>query len=208
MKKLLLISAFFMTTQVLAEDIKLNPISIDANDTLMQAIQNRASSRDYAANKTIPEKTLSELLWVAAGINRKDQNKKTVPSALNKQAIDVYYVDAKGAYLYDPATHSLILKNAGDFRKDAGKQPFVANAAANLIYVADYSKYLPEIAERSAQEKLAAMDAAFGAENVYLYAAKVGLKTVVRGSVDPKKLSEILKLKETQQALLGQCIGY
>jgi SagB-type dehydrogenase family enzyme len=208
MKKLFLICALLLANQVYAEDIKLKPINIDANDTLMQAIQNRSSSRDYTASKTIPEDVLSELLWVAAGINRKDQNKRTVPSALNKQAIDVYYIDAKGAYLYDPASHSLILKNAGDFRKDAGRQPFVENAAANLIYVADYSKYLPEVAERPAQERLAAMDSAFGAENVYLYAAKVGLKTVVRGSIDPERLSKVLKLKDSQQAMLGQCVGY
>jgi len=48
---------------------------------------------------------LSELLWAANGINRPDEGKRTAPSAMNAQDIDIYVLMESGIYLYDPKEH-------------------------------------------------------------------------------------------------------
>jgi SagB-type dehydrogenase family enzyme len=146
------------------------------------------------------------LLWAACGINRPESGKRTAPSAVNWQEIDVYMADQEGLFLYDGKDHTLkpILKK--DIRALTGKQAFVAEAPINLIYVADFSK----MGGGSAEEKnfYSAVDTGFISQNVYLYCASEGLSTVVRGSVDRDALSQIMKLSSKQKVILVQTVGY
>lgn len=71
----------------------------------MKALSDRHSDREYAA-KELSLQDLSDLLWAANGINRPD-GKRTAPSALNKQDIDIYVIMKEGAYLYDAKANSL-----------------------------------------------------------------------------------------------------
>ena len=72
----------------------------------MKALSDRHSDREYA-DKELSLQDLSDLLWAANGINRPD-GKRTAPSALNKQDIDIYVIMKEGAYLYDTKTNSLL----------------------------------------------------------------------------------------------------
>jgi hypothetical protein len=89
--------------------IKLNSPDKNRGCSVMKALSDRHSDREYA-DKELSLQDLSDLLWAANGINRPD-GKRTAPSALNKQDIDIYVIMKEGAYLYDTKTAcNLLLK--------------------------------------------------------------------------------------------------
>ncbi len=171
---------------------------------LMQLLQNRQSTRDFSAD-TLSLPVLSNLVWSACGINRPESGKRTAPSAMDKREIDLYVVTDKGAYLYDPAKHILQPVVAGDIREKAGMQEFVKIVPVNLVYVADYAKMSGTDADKTTYSFA---DAAFMAENVYLFCASEGLGTVVRGSVKRDELGKALELRADQHIVLAQSVGY
>ena len=174
-----------------------------AGNPLMEVLAKRSSSREFSS-EPLPENILSNMLWAASGINRPDSGKRTAPTAMNKQEIDVYVATESGIYLYDAKSHSLKMIAAGDLRGLTGKQDYVREAAVNLIYVADYSR----MGSGSDKELYAAADTGFISENVYLYCASAGLATVVRAYIDKPLLSKAMKLKADQKIILAQSVGY
>ena len=86
-----------------------------------------------------------------------------------------------------------------------GGQPYVKDAAVNLVYVADYSKVN---AGGLDQNVLVGADTGFIGENVYLYCASEGLATVVRANIDREALAKEMKLKPEQKIILAQSVGY
>ena len=142
--------------------------------------------------------TLSNLLWAAWGYNRED--KRTAPSAMNRQEISLYIVMAQGVYLYDAKQNKLAEIAKGDFRENAGMQPFVHTAPLNIIFTANL--------EKAPGNDMMFVDCGFISQNIYLYCASVGLGTVVRGSFNGDELAKILKLNEKQKVVLTQTVGY
>ena len=69
--------------------VKLPKPNLNRTGTVMKALSERQSTREYAS-KALTLADLSDLLWAANGINRSDAGKRTAPSALNKQDVDVY----------------------------------------------------------------------------------------------------------------------
>lgn len=171
----------------------------------MEALSNRKTSRDFAS-KELDLQMLSNLLWAANGINRAEDGKRTAPSAVNWQEIDIYLSLPTGVYLYNHLEHRLELFMSGDVREATGRQPFVKDVPINLIYVADFTR----MADRPDDVKhwYSAADAAFIAQNVYLFSASEGLATVVRGAVDKLELKKVLKLPEHKHVVLCQSVGY
>ena len=96
---------------------------------LMQALGARQSQRDFQP-APLPEQTLSDLLWAAAGINRAELGGRTAPSAMNAQEVDVYVALATGLYRYAPKVHELHLVAAMDVRRVTGYQDFVDTSTA------------------------------------------------------------------------------
>jgi len=185
--------------------VKLLPPNLNSGKSLMQSLQARKSSRDFSAKK-LPVEVLSNLLWAACGINRPESGRRTAPSAVNWQEIDVYVAMADGLYLYNAKEHVLKPVIKQDIRALTGKQAFVKDAPVNLIYVADYSKMGGANAEE--RNSYSAADAAFIAQNVYLYCASEGLATVVRGSIDRDVLAKAMQLRDNQKIVLSQTVGY
>lgn len=185
--------------------IKLLPPGKTGGKPLMNALNDRQSSRDYI-DKPLTDQQLSDLLWAAYGVNRSDEKKRTAPSAHNKQEIDLYVTMANGTYLFDALNHSLIEINSTDIRSKTGKQGFTGTAAVNLIYVLDKKK----AASDDANESIAWGSITAGAivQNVYLYCASENLGCVVRGWVDKDLMADELKLNENQLVLLAQTVGY
>jgi SagB-type dehydrogenase family enzyme len=185
--------------------IKLPNPQIDGGRPLMQVLKDRSSSRLFSSQK-IPDQILSNLLWAAFGINRPDTGKRTAPSAVNWQEIDIYVATAEGLYLYNAKTQTLEPVLSGDIRPATGKQDFVKEAPVNLIYVADFSRM--GTAPKEDKELYSAADTGFISQNVYLYCASEGLATVVRGSIDKQPLTKMMKLRPDQKIILAQSIGY
>jgi SagB-type dehydrogenase family enzyme len=206
-RSLLLLFLLFPTL-TLGQELK--PLILPAPQTdggkpLMQALKDRHSTREFSSEK-LPPQVLANLLWAAFGINRPDTGKRTAPSAMNWQEIDVYVATAQGLYVYDAKGNKLDPILAGDVRGAAGVQPFVKDAPLNLVYVADFAK----TGKSSAEERdfYTAADVGFIAQNVYLFCASEGLAVVVRGSVDRVALAKLMKLRPDQKILLAQTVGY
>jgi SagB-type dehydrogenase family enzyme len=188
---------------------ELQPIALPKPQTeggkpLMQALNERKSSREFSAEK-LPLQVLSNLLWAAWGVNRAD-GRRTAPSASNRQEIEIYVSMADGLYLYEAAAHRLKPILAGDIRAKAGAQPFVAQAPVNLIYVADYAKMGTGDPEHKAVN--AGTNTGFIGQNVYLFCASEGLGTVFRGMVDREVLAKVMNLRPDQHITNSQTVGY
>ncbi|GAB6011161.1 SagB/ThcOx family dehydrogenase [Viscerimonas tarda] len=195
MRHLFLILCFCISAlcvQAQQDVIKLPAPTKTGGKPLMEVLNARQSIRAYSG-KSIDNQTLSNLLWAANGFNRPGM--RTVPSANNKQEVDVYVMFKTGIYFYDAKENKLTLKVKGDFIKSLGGQDFVKDAAVNLIYVANLDK-----------SGAGQIDTGYISQNVYLFCASAGLGTVARGSFD-KALATDMKLTDKQQITLVQPVG-
>lgn len=176
----------------------------DIGRPLMQVLSERKSSREFSPEK-LPEQVLSNLLWAAFGINRPESGKRTAPSAMNWQEIELYVATAEGLYVYDAKSHQLNPVLAQDVRAQTGTQAFVKDAPLDLVYVADLAKTGRASADR---DTFVAVDAGVIVQNVYLFCASEGLATVVRGSVDRAALAKAMRLRDDQRIIVAQTVGY
>jgi len=181
----------------LPKEIALKPPRLDRPAPLMKALNERKSERNYSDRKLTVE-SLSDLLWAANGVNRPD-GKRTSPSAMNKQGVDIYVVMEEGTFIYDAVKSVLVPAVGGDNRKAAGKQEFVAVVPLNLVYVVNTDI----IGTEGAAIAVGCM-----AQNVGLYCATEGLGSVVRGWFDGDELTKALKLGPKQAIILTQSVGY
>jgi SagB-type dehydrogenase family enzyme len=202
---LLFAAALFFAYAQEAKPVQLPSPQTDIGKPLMQALKMRQSARTFDA-RALPAQELSNLLWAAAGINRPETGKRTAPSAMNWQEIDVYVALPEALYLYDAKTNSLKPVVFKDLREASGKQPFVKDAPLNLIYVADVSKM--KNANEQDQTFYSAADVGFIAQNVYLYCASQGLAAVMRGLVDRPALGKAMNLRPDQKVMFAQTVGY
>jgi hypothetical protein len=177
---------------------------LDPGKSLVQALKERKTTRDYAAD-TPSEQTLANLLWACVGINRPDSGRRTAPTALNWQEIDVYIALPQGMFLYDAKANVLNPVVSGDIRSLTYTQPVFKDAPVNLVYVADLEKMGD--GEEAVKMGLAAMDTGFASQNVYLYCASEGLNTGFRVTLDKGKLAQALKLRPTQRIMGAQSVG-
>jgi len=211
MKKIILTSLTILSIciSVIAQDITLPAPDKKGGKTLMQALSERQTTRSFT-DETLSQQQLSDLLWAACGINRADQKKRTAPSAMNYQEIDVYVAMQSGLYLYIVENHSLKLIAGKDLRKTTGTQSYVNNAALNLVYVADMGKAGKKegVKVNDSDLFMSYSDAAFIAQNVYLYCASANLGCVVRGSIPKEKLALEMGLKSNQYIILAQTVGF
>lgn len=186
-----------LTCSILAQDIKLPIPDRTGGKPLMQALNERKSTRSFQ-DKALTPQQLSNLLWAANGFNRDD--KRTVPTSNNRQELELYLTMKSGVYLYDARNHLLKEVKKGDHRGQSGMQDFVAQAALNLLFVSDL--------EKASNREAAHIDCGFVGQNVYLYCASEGLGAVVRASFDKDRLRELLNLPSNQEVLLTQSVGY
>ena len=196
-KFIIFLSLSLLATTLIAQDIQLPTPDKKGGKTLMQALSERKSTREFQ-EKELSNNVLSNLLWAANGFNRDD--KRTAPTANNKQELELYVVLKTGIYFYHAKKHKLALVKKGDYRKSAGTQAYVADAPINILFVSD--------SEKASSKNYAYTDCGFVSQNIYLYCASEGLGTVVRGSFNKEELQELLQLPPNKEVLLAQSVGY
>jgi SagB-type dehydrogenase family enzyme len=204
MKRVIAVTSILAATVVSAGDISLPQPVTHGGKSLMQALSERKTSRDFSVQE-LSAQTLSSLLWAANGINRPD-GRRTAPTGLNVQDTDVYVMLASGVYRYDAKSNVLVLVNPGDHRTSAGKQPFSHTAPVNLFYVHDRTRGMK--ADEANTQRYAGIHAGAIMQNVYLFCAKEGLATVARANLDYDACAKALKLNPDQRVVLGQSVGY
>lgn len=187
------------------ETIKLKAPDKDRGVSIMKAFEQRQSDREFSEKK-LDLQDLSDLLWAANGINRPESGKRTAPSAMNRQDIDVYVCMAEGAYIYEAAQHQLRLVTTKDLRPAvAAGQDWVKEAPVALVLVSDIAKFGGDARH---QMLTGALDAGIVSENIALFCAGMGLATVPRMTMDQNELRKSLQLKDSQYPLLNNPVGY
>ena len=187
------IMAGFMATSVMAADIKLPEPDKTNATTLIQALENRHSDREFS-DKTIDNQTLSTLLWAAYGVNRAD-GKRTIPTALDKKDLSIYVFNKDGIWLYDAVANTLKQQSDKD-RLDLFRMQDYMNAVSTvLVYTGSTEEY-------------AVMHAGSAYQNVELYAAANNMASIVRGYFDHDKVQEALNLPSDQRVIISQAIGW
>ncbi len=205
MKTLLLSAVFACSCSLLsAQNIQLPQPVRTGGKPLMDVLNMRQSARQFDSEKNISNQTLSNLLWAAWGFNR--EKKRTAPSSMDRQEIDLYVVTKEGIYRHDAAKNNLVLITAGDYRKDTGMQPFVGEAPVNIVFVCNKSKINSK--SESGLTEATYANSGFISQNIYLFCASEGLSTVVRASIVKEKLAKIMTLTDDQMITLAQTIGY
>jgi len=186
--------------------IVLNPPNMMRGLTLMKALSLRASAKDFDTT-SLKLQDMSDLLWAANGINRPEDGKRTAPSAMNAQDIDVYAVMKSGAYLYDAKKQCLDLVASSDHRDlVAGRQEDFAKAPFFCVLVSDISRF--KNGADTTKMIWAAEDAGIVSQNISIFCASVGFDTRPRATMDQQKLREILKLKASQHLMLNNPVAY
>ncbi len=183
------------------EQISLPQPSKSLETTVIEALQNRRSERVFA-EKQMSDQDLASLLWAANGINRED-GRRTAPSAINAQDIDIYVVRADGSYLWDAKENTLKRVSDEDLRPLVAKgQDFVLQAPVSLVLVSDKSRF----GNRPAT--FAQADAGYVSQNICLYCSAAGWACCPRASMDTEGLKKALQLSESQEPMLNNTVGY
>lgn len=164
---------------------------------LMQIMNERKSSRDYQENQVVSKQDLSNMLWAAWGITH--DGKRTIATAMNRQELVLYVVTPTEVSRYNPEANTLTIVNKGDFRKLCTLQDFAAIAPINIVLAVDTSK--------QERPEFQSYTAGAASQNIYLYCAQAGLKSVVRAGFDREKLPQALKLPSNERILYVQTVG-
>jgi len=202
------------------QSIALPKPSLKTRATLAAALESRRTVREIGS-KPLPLRVLSDLLWAACGVNRKKgpfgMRGRTAASASNSQEIELYVAMKKATYLYDPFRHRLDPIAMGDLRALAigrGQRGLGAAAPIHLIYVADIDRLAhtsgyqePGLRDPEIQKSYYYVDTGLMAENVYLFAASLGLAAWFH-NCDKPALAAKLGLSKDQRALFAQTVGY
>ncbi|HPI19736.1 MAG TPA: SagB/ThcOx family dehydrogenase [Candidatus Kapabacteria bacterium] len=186
--------------------IKLNPPDKSRGLPVMTALSERASVREFDTT-SISIQDISDLLWAANGVNRPDEGKRTAPSAINAQDIDIYVFLKDAVCHYNAEEHSLIKKVNGDFRTlISAKQVEFANAPLFILIVSDNSKF--KYGDDTQKLVWGAIDAGLVAENICVFCASVGFSSRPRASMEQDKITELLKLSNSQKLMLNVVVSY
>ena len=195
MKKFLLGTLFIISAfSAQAKDIQLVKPDTNGGMPLFEAIKARRSGRAFD-DKMLSDKHLSELLWATWGLSS-DDGKRVVPTARNKQDIELYVLLQSGAYIYDAEKNLLKQTSDEDLRHFLGQeQKFALTAPVHLLFVTDNRKY-------------GDMHAGSMYQNAGLYCAMENLTCVVRGLYDHEGLDKALGLIGDQKTVITFAAGY
>jgi len=185
-------------------------IVLNAPDTnrglpVMKALSLRASVKDFDTT-SINLQDMSDLLWAANGINRPENGKRTAPSALNAQDIDIFVFNKSGVYLYNANEHILETIINEDNRQIFSRQENDPVPAIICLLVSDISRF--KFGEDSLRLEWAAMDAGIVTQNILIFCASVDLVSRPRAGMNKEKIKELLKLNDTQYPMLNIPVSY
>ncbi len=184
-----------------------------------EALERRRSTREIAA-RALTLLQLSNLLWAAFGVNRREGPfggpGRTAASASNSQEIDVYVALESGIYLYEALPHRLAPVAAGDLRALAmnSRQGVGSKAPVQLIYVVDVHRLThtagfdePGLHDAEVQKSYYFVDTGIIAGNVYLFAAAHGLASWFH-NCEREGLARSLRLRPEQRVLFAHSVGW
>ena len=172
---------------------QLPPPVLSGGMPLLEAINARQSGRLYDKNRPVDDQTLSEILWVAWGVNM--HGKRTIATARNQQNMGLYLLTTDGVWVYRADKNLLEKVNDKNLIPLCDKQPFVKDAPVHLLFVAQ-------------DDNWGRCHVGSAYQNVYLYATSKGMATVIRGLIDSEALTKELNLTDGIKVIAHQTIGW
>ncbi len=190
------------------------------------ALRARASQRTFS-DEPVDDQTLSNLLFAADGITRKD-GRRTTPSAMNWQDTEIYVLKPNGIWRWMPERRGLIFCSPEDLReKSAPGQPLIALAPLHLVYVTNRQKidtlfteaaqavflrimkgrWTPDMVEEM-KVRASAIHVGAKIEAVHLAAAAMDLACVARTGFNRASLGRALRLRPGESVVACQSLGY
>jgi SagB-type dehydrogenase family enzyme len=184
--------------------IELPPYEMGLDAPFREVLKNRRTER-HILPEELPIEMVSSLLWSAYGINRPEESKRVVPSAINAQEFDIYLFNSEGIFLYNAEKNSIEMMVKGDNRDIISDQPFFKEAPISLVLVANYDR-MERFKEADIRDFYAAVDCGYISQNIYLFCASAKLATVACGGINRDKLQKVLGLKNARP-LLAHPVG-
>ncbi len=184
----ILIGLLFLAQPLKAAELP--PPGANLNSDIMQALSQRQTTRKYA-EKPLSRQQLSDILWAANGVNRKD-GKRTAPAAYGKQYINIYLIDESGSYRYDAASHTLTALPTPLEQQRLSSQGHVKKAPHVILLTCEIKKIPGTFA--SDQEKLLTAHATAGCicQNIYLACAAQKIGTCMVGGLRSEYIRKML----------------
>ena len=186
-----------------AADLALPPRPAASGVDLVTALEQRRTTREFAATALSPE-DLSAILWAANGVNRPD-GRRTAPTAMNRQYIELYVVGETGAWRYDAPAHALVPVTAANVKDRLARQAHVGAASHVLVIVADTTRV-----PGSDETRLFWAHSTAGAiaENVHLMAAARGIGTGMVAGIKAEEIRRALGLPSESVPLYVMPLGH
>lgn len=175
--------------------------------SVKQALSERHSVRSYSG-QAVSDVIVLEILWAANGVTRED-GRRTAPSAVNAQDIDLYVCNAEGAFKYNAEAAKLEKVTSEDIRPYLKAQNrFVDTAPLTILLVTDQTKF-GEPRPGSRNMNFGLIDAGIVSENISLYCTAIGLGTVCCSPrMRTEEIQKALGLTDQQIPVLYHPIGY
>ena len=193
---------------------------------LAEALAGRRTERSFS-DEPISDQVLSALLHAADGINRAD-GKRTTPSCMNWQEVDIYALKPNGIWRWIPERRGMLFCALDDIRRDAYVVPTaLTTPPLVLVYVVDdrrtrskAASLAEAIVERlkrpewssdeieALRRRACVLDVGAKIQSVYLAASALGIACSARLAFSPGKLEARLKLRPDERVIAAQSIGY
>ena len=193
--------------------IKLPAPATSGTVSVEAAMQARKSIRSYAYDP-LRLRDVSQLLWAAQGITRKN-GMRTAPSAGALYPLEVYLVVGHvqdltpGVYRYRPHEHELERLSSDDRRRELTRaalhQSCIEKGAVDIVLAAVYERTAGKYGSRA--ERYVHMEAGHAAQNIYLQATSLGLATVMVGAFNDQAVQQTLLMNSNEYPLCIMPVG-
>lgn len=193
---------------------------------LQLVLRERESVREYATDRPLNLEQLAALLWAGQGErplrSGTTSGKRLVPSAEGQYPLQlqVFARDVRGLeqgmYVYNGPKHCLELLAEGDFSASfaaaaIGDQPWLAQAAAVIVVLADIHKMRQQFASQAPRgwrgERYVYMETGAVSQNIHLQATALGLGMVTVGGFDDVQVCMLTPEADELEATALLCIG-
>ncbi|HDP74245.1 MAG TPA: SagB/ThcOx family dehydrogenase [Candidatus Woesearchaeota archaeon] len=208
----LLVVLYLNTLSRSEQDIYINndeePIILPSPGTkgelsLEEAIVARRSVRVFRPDE-LDYAQVSQLLWAAQGITDEATGHRAAPSAGATYPLELYYIDSKGVYRYNPSENLLEPLKSGDYRSDLASaalgQNFISQAPAAIVISAVYERTTSGYG-RARGERYVHIEAGHAAQNIHLQAVSLGLGSVPVGAFNDNQVKRVLSLPENNEPI-------
>lgn len=150
----------------------------------------------------------AQLLWAAQGVTGL-AGLRTAPSAGAIYPLHTYLISLnisqlnEGSYAYDPYTHSLTLRKAGDHRnrllKAACEQNEVEGAALGILFSINFNRSKREFGDIGV--RLAHIETGHAAQNVLLQATALSINAIGMGRLDPLAMRKVADVPASEESV-------